>query len=414
MTSLESATTILGVVEAMDATEEEHLPVTGFEGGDFKAQDFATTKISNKNKALLTAAKKGEWIRVYQMTSSPTTPPITSPMTSSYGDTSTSSTDLLSVAFAAYASLELGEPIDKVQSRLRYVYRISSKKVNGDLELLLALSVSEYALAVVESRIGGGPLIAAEYAAKFVDRCAGSKSQASRNQYDCLPLSSWLPRANSILETAENSVTAEARRVTTKPLTAAEDWQRILKQFTEINATSVEDRAKLPLPPPPPVMNDLLNMTGLESVKLDFIKEYHKVCIAAEQEAPLQGSSYNLRCDGNPGTGKTTVAKIYGTFLQEVGILPNTSVVECSSGSALTTGGVKELEKHLKAIKSAGGGVMFIDEAYQVIVYIKFPSFVTSIRRIVSILPTFLIHSVKPEGGSRRAANSRHDFSSFR
>ena len=63
--------------------------------------------------------------------------------------------------------------------------------------------------------------------------------------------------------------------------------------------------------------------------------------------------------------GKTTVAKIYGTFLTELGVLPKGSIVELTSGSALLAGGITALKAHLDAIKSAGGGVIFVDESYQ-------------------------------------------------
>lgn len=71
---------------------------------------------------------------------------------------------------------------------------------------------------------------------------------------------------------------------------------------------------------------------------------------------------YNVLFYGNPGTGKTTVARIYGEVLQELGVLKNSKIVE-KSGAALVNGGVSELKKDLKGLKD--GGVLFIDEAYQ-------------------------------------------------
>jgi len=63
--------------------------------------------------------------------------------------------------------------------------------------------------------------------------------------------------------------------------------------------------------------------------------------------------------------GKTTVARIYAKFLIEFGILPDSSIVEETSGSALLNGGLNALEKMLDGIKTAKGGVVFVDEAYQ-------------------------------------------------
>lgn len=66
------------------------------------------------------------------------------------------------------------------------------------------------------------------------------------------------------------------------------------------------------------------------------------------------------------GTGKTTVARIYADFLKEVGILPG-AAVEMTTGAKLRGGGEKALKEHLKKIESAGGGILFVDEAYQLV-----------------------------------------------
>ena len=96
-----------------------------------------------------------------------------------------------------------------------------------------------------------------------------------------------------------------------------------------------------------------------------MLNEYHKIGIAKEQGVSSGGSSYNTRCEGNPGTGKTTVAELYAKFLIEMEILPEDSIVEKTTGSSLLSSGVPGLKKHLEAIKKAGGGVIFLDEAYQ-------------------------------------------------
>lgn len=62
--------------------------------------------------------------------------------------------------------------------------------------------------------------------------------------------------------------------------------------------------------------------------------------------------------------GKTTVARHYARFLAEVGVLPGTEFFE-TTGSQLGSEGVDAARKHIDAVKSAGGGTIFIDEAYQ-------------------------------------------------
>lgn len=68
----------------------------------------------------------------------------------------------------------------------------------------------------------------------------------------------------------------------------------------------------------------------------------------------------------SPFTGKTTVARLYAKFLVEVGALPGDHFFE-SSGSALANDGVSDCKAHIDKILEEGGGVFFIDEAYQLV-----------------------------------------------
>jgi Cdc6-like AAA superfamily ATPase len=63
-------------------------------------------------------------------------------------------------------------------------------------------------------------------------------------------------------------------------------------------------------------------------------------------------------------TGKTTVARHYATFLASVGVTPGAEFVE-TTGSRLGYEGVQGAEKMLQGVIKAGGGTIFIDEAYQ-------------------------------------------------
>jgi len=65
-----------------------------------------------------------------------------------------------------------------------------------------------------------------------------------------------------------------------------------------------------------------------------------------------------------PPLGKTTVARLYAKFLTLVGVLPGSSFIE-TTGSRLANDGVSMVRKHIEEIQNAGGGALFVDEAYQ-------------------------------------------------
>eukprot|EP01031_Cornospumella_fuschlensis_P026999 gene26999-32619_t len=69
-------------------------------------------------------------------------------------------------------------------------------------------------------------------------------------------------------------------------------------------------------------MSSLLDMTGLQSVKQKFFEVFDMVQMVKEQGMTLSNKNFNTRFDGNPGTGKTTVAKLFMKFMTEVGVLP--------------------------------------------------------------------------------------------
>ncbi|KAL4812011.1 P-loop containing nucleoside triphosphate hydrolase protein [Aspergillus spinulosporus] len=111
-------------------------------------------------------------------------------------------------------------------------------------------------------------------------------------------------------------------------------------------------------------LDKLMGMIGLESIKTKFLSIKSKVDTALRQNVDLKGERFGSVLLGNPGTGKTTVARLYAKFLTAMGIIPGSSIIE-TTGSRLANGGVSGCEKQINEILNKGGGVLFIDEAYQ-------------------------------------------------
>lgn len=104
---------------------------------------------------------------------------------------------------------------------------------------------------------------------------------------------------------------------------------------------------------------ELDELVGLSSVKQELkrIKAY-----AVKNKD--RNINIHMAFLGNPGTGKTVVARLIGQILYEAGVLKNNNFVECSRETLISMYIGETAIKTKKAIDEAMGGVLFIDEAY--------------------------------------------------
>ncbi len=114
-------------------------------------------------------------------------------------------------------------------------------------------------------------------------------------------------------------------------------------------------------------LDKLNNLVGLSTVKQE-INQLINYLKAEELRNKGEFSAANITLHyiftGNPGTGKTTVARIISTIFKEMGLLTKGHLVEKDRGGLVGQYVGETAQKTTKAIKEAMGGVLFIDEAY--------------------------------------------------
>lgn len=117
-------------------------------------------------------------------------------------------------------------------------------------------------------------------------------------------------------------------------------------------------------------MARLNSMVGLGDIKKKLLKIIAKMKIDQERTAkglPSNSQQLHMVFLGNPGTGKTTVAKLLGQIYKEIGVLSQGHVVMEERSTLMTQNWGGEGECVNKAIEKSRGGVLFIDEAYDLV-----------------------------------------------
>ncbi|HBV96964.1 MAG: stage V sporulation protein K [Peptococcaceae bacterium BICA1-7] len=115
------------------------------------------------------------------------------------------------------------------------------------------------------------------------------------------------------------------------------------------------------------VFGELNSLIGLEKVKSLVREIYAFVEIQKKRQKEdliWDSTVLHMIFKGNPGTGKTTVARIIGKLFKELGVLQKGHVLETERADIVGEYIGHTAQKTKEQIKKAQGGILFIDEAY--------------------------------------------------
>ncbi len=111
-------------------------------------------------------------------------------------------------------------------------------------------------------------------------------------------------------------------------------------------------------------MEKIVGLTEIKEYILSLEKNYKVQEMRKAQGLPVSGVSMRMIFTGNPGTGKTTIARLVSKYLKAIGVLSGGQLVEVSRADLVGKYVGHTAPLTMQVIKSALGGVLFIDEAY--------------------------------------------------
>ena len=116
----------------------------------------------------------------------------------------------------------------------------------------------------------------------------------------------------------------------------------------------------------PTIMKDLNNLVGLKNIKEQVSDLVSLLKFNKKTSIDIKDFSFHMCFVGNPGTGKTTVARIITEILYNLGYIKQNKLTEVTAKDLIAGYVGQTSPKTFNVVNSALGGVLFIDEAYSI------------------------------------------------